>query len=110
MSLPTFPPEYPKVLADLATLLHRRLGDRLPPGDAAELARAMAEDVRRAWGGSLLYVPRGDAYDRRQRDAQIWREFNGRNHAALAQRYGLSVPCIYDSLAREHARRQGTKV
>lgn len=67
----------------------------------------MAEDVRRAWGGSLLYVPRGDAYDRRQRDAALWSEFDGRNHVELAHRYGLSLPAVYDSLARERARRRG---
>lgn len=102
----TFPPEYPEVLADLATLIHQRLADLLPPVVAADLARELAEDVRLKWGGGLIYIPQGARFERQQRDAAIWREFNGRNHADLARRHGLTLSCVYDVLARERARRQ----
>lgn len=102
----TFPPEYPEVLADLATLIHQRLGDLLPPAIAADLARELAEDVRLKWGGGLIYIPQGARFERQQRDAAIWREFNGRNHADLARRHGLTLSCVYDILVRERARRQ----
>ena len=102
----TFHPEYPEVLADLALLIHQRLRDLLPPTIAADLARELAEDVRLKWGGGLIYIPQGARYERQQRDGQIWREFNGRNHAALARRHGLTLSCVYDILARERARRQ----
>ena len=109
MSL-TFPPEYPEILADLATLIHQRLRDQLPPDVAADLARDLAEDIRLKWGGGLIYIPQGARYDRHQRDAAIWREFNGRNHADLARRHRLTVACVYDILARERDRRQGALI
>lgn len=106
----TFPPDYPETLADLVTLFHQRLLSALPESRAVDLAHALVEDVRGAWGGTRVYIPRGDAYFRHQRDAALWREFSGSNQVALARRYGLSLTRVYDGLARERARRQGTKV
>lgn len=103
----TFPPEYPEILADLATLIHGRLVLALPPATAADLARELADDVRMKWGGGLIYIPKGDRYERHQRDAAIWREFNSRNHSELARRYGLGVAHVYKIIARERAHRQG---
>lgn len=102
----TFPPEYPEVLGDLAALAHQRLTAWLPPDLAAALALELAEDVRLKWGGGLIYIPQGARFERQQRDAAIWREFNGRNHATLAHRHGLTLSCVYDIVARERARRQ----
>lgn len=102
----TFPPEYPEILADLATLIHQRLHALLPAAVAAALARELAEDVRLKWGGGLIYIPQGARYERQQRDAAIWREFNGRNHAELARHHGLTLSCVYNIIARERALRQ----
>lgn len=104
---PTFPPEYPEILIDLAQLICQRLADLLPPVVAEDLTRELVEDIRLKWGGGLIYIPRGSRYERKQRDAKIWREFNGRNHAQLASRYGLTLSCVYDILARERLLRQG---
>lgn len=101
-----FPAHYPEILVAMAGLFHRRMCNRLPPDQAETLALELAEDVRLKFGGGLIYIPKGSDYDRRQRDAEIWREFNGRNHYALAHKYRLGVAAIYDILAREHARRQ----
>lgn len=101
----TFPPEYPEVLADLATLIYRRLCDLLPTAVAADLARELAEAVRLEWGGGMIYIPQGARFERQQRDATIWREFNGRNHAELARRHGLTLSCVYDILARSRSHR-----
>jgi Mor family transcriptional regulator len=102
-----FPPEYPEILVDLALLIHQRLAAVLLPDRAAELARELAEDVRHKWGGGLIYIPQGARYNRQRRDATIWREFNGRNHAELAHRHNLTLSCVYDIIARERAFRQG---
>ena len=103
----TFPRGYPEVLADLATLIHQRLADWLPPTVAVDLARELAENVRLKWGGGLIYIPQGARFERQQRDATIWCEFNGRNHADLARRHKLTLSCVYDILARERARERG---
>jgi Mor family transcriptional regulator len=101
-----FAPDYPKVLSDLAGLFQQRLGLALPRDQATELALALVEEVRRQWGGGLIYIPKGDRHGRSQRDAAIWRAFDGHNHAELAHHYRLTVSCIYDIVARERARQQ----
>lgn len=101
-----FSSEYPEILADLAALIYTRISKQLPVGVSAALARDLAEDVRLKWGGGLIYIPQGARYERHRRDAAIWREFNGRNHAELAHRYNLTLSCVYDIVARERACRQ----
>lgn len=100
-----FPAHYPEILADLATLFYTRLAEQRVP-EAEALARALAEDMRLKWGGGLIYIPKGDRHLRDRRDADIWRQFNGRNHAELARRHGLGIAAIYNILDRERERRQ----
>lgn len=100
------PDQYPEILADLAGLAVARAREYLPPEAAETLALALAEDVRLKFGGCLLYVPKGDAYERHHRNAAIWREFNGRNHADIARKHGLTLSVIYDIVAAERAKRQ----
>ncbi len=102
------PDQYPEILADLAGLALARAREYLAPDRAEALALALAEDVRLKYGGGLIYVPKGDAYERHHRNAAIWREFNGRNHAELARRHGLTLSMIYDIVAAERAKRQAS--
>lgn len=99
------PDHYPEILTDLALLIHARLLD-FAPELAGSLALTIVEDVRLKFGGGLIYIPKGSDFERRRRDAAIWREFNGRNHVELAHKYGLGVAAVYDILARERHRRQ----
>ncbi|MFO1421200.1 MAG: Mor transcription activator family protein [Candidatus Competibacteraceae bacterium] len=102
-----FPEKYPEILSDLAGLVHRRLIEQGIGADlATKTALDLAEDVRLKWGGGLIYIPKGDGFARGCRDAEIWREFNGRNHAELARKHGLTLSCVYDIIARERNRRQ----
>ena len=100
------PERYPETLADLAVLLHERLARVLDPARAAVVALDLAEDVRAKWGGGAIYIPRGDGFERSRRDAAVWREFNGRNHADLARHHGCTVKTIYEIVDRERERRQ----
>lgn len=100
------PDHYPETLANLAALLHDRLASRLPADQAAAVAFDLTEAIRQQFGGELLYIPKGDACARYQRNAQILRQFNGRNHADLARRHGLSVTKIYEVLAAGRAANQ----
>ena len=63
---------------------------------ANELANRLAEH----WGGSMFYVTKNNAWQYHQRDLQIWQAFNGNNHLELAKAFKLSVPYIYEILAR----------
>lgn len=100
------PDQYPEILADLAGLALARARDYLPDDIAENLAFRLAEDVRLKYAGLLVYIPKGDAYERRLRNAAIWREFNGRNHADLARKHGVGLSAIYDVIAAERAKRQ----
>lgn len=101
------PEKYPEILADIVRLLADRLRQHLP--DAAEvLALDLAEDLRRKFGGGLIYLPKGHDYERHHRNLALWREFNGRNHRELARRYGVTVATVYDVVAAERVRRQAS--
>ncbi|MER2529209.1 MAG: Mor transcription activator family protein [Candidatus Competibacter denitrificans] len=100
------PDTYPGILTDLIALVGARARAYLPPDAADALACELTEDVRLKFGGALIYVPKGCANDRTDRNAAIWRDFNGRNHAQLARKYGLTLRRIYNILAAERATRQ----
>ena len=93
-------PDYPALLRELAEVVEREL---LSTGSAPALASAVAETVtehvRERFGGVPNYWPKGSTYRHRKRLAQMWADFNGRNHAELAQRYGMCVQRVYYNLA-----------
>lgn len=63
--------------------------------DAERIAEALIQDLRRQLAGNSIYIDRGFA----ERDAQIRREFNGRNSAKLATQYALTKRRIEQILA-----------
>lgn len=52
------------------------------------------------WGGSMIYVAKHNPWQAHERDLQIWGEFTGNNHHELALKFGLSLPYIYEIIAR----------
>ncbi|MBF0802913.1 MULTISPECIES: Mor transcription activator family protein [unclassified Neisseria] len=58
-------------------------------------AKQVSGHLSRHWGGQLLYFPKNHFGRLSERDAEIWRKFNGKNHAALAQEYDLTMQQIY---------------
>lgn len=63
--------------------------------DARMAARQVAAHLTKHWGGQILYFPKNHLGRLSGRDAEIWRKFNGRNHAELAREYNLTVQQIY---------------
>ncbi|SUA57999.1 Mor transcription activator family protein [Oligella urethralis] len=72
------------------------------------VSNKIAEDL----GGQLLYIPKGVSLRLSLRDLQIYKEYNGKNHAELSKKHGLSVQHIYKIIKLvkkdELARRQTT--
>lgn len=104
--------EYPELLADLADKLTEALVVRgLEREKAKEIGREAAEFIRTEWGGQLVYIPKGTLFALTQRDLEIWREFNGHNHADLARKNNVTLQRIYQIVAamreQEVRRRQG---
>ncbi|MEN1655852.1 Mor transcription activator family protein, partial [Pseudomonas aeruginosa] len=58
-----------------------------------------------------VYFPMGMVWKVSQRDREIFREFNGRNHHELARKFGVSLQWVYSVVKRvrkeEISRLQG---
>lgn len=67
---------------------------------AEHLAISLANHIADHWGGQLINLPKDHVYKIASRDYDIYKAFNGRNHAELAREFGLSVRAIYDIVKR----------
>ncbi|MFC3874892.1 Mor transcription activator family protein [Neisseria musculi] len=76
--------------------------------EAVAAAKQVSAHLSRHWGGQLLYFPKNHFGRLSERDAEIWRKFDGRNHAALAMEYGLTMQQIY-KIVREAAQHHRAK-
>jgi len=102
---------YPEVLRDLIDKGSERISEQLgiPMDQAREIAWHITEIIRKDWSGDQIYLPKGLAHDLSLRDREMYRKFNGSNHALLAREYGITVRQVYDRLAlvsAEEFRRQ----
>lgn len=60
---------------------------------ASQLADAIVQGLRRRFGGDYLYIP---AADKRKRDDDIRREFNGLNRKEVCKKYNVSKSRLYE--------------
>lgn len=70
---------------------------------AAEWSARLVAFLRRRLGSQQIYIP---APSRLERDAAIFREFNGQNAAEMCQRHGVSRTRLYEIVAEQRARAQ----
>lgn len=95
---------YPELLADLADQVAVKLAALGIAADkAADIGWHVAEHIREHWKGQSPYIPKGQAYDLSNRDIQIYAEFNGSNHDALARKYNLTEMRIYQIIKAARA-------
>jgi Mor family transcriptional regulator len=59
---------------------------------ADQIAAAITRGLSRRLGAKHIYIP---APDKRDRDEQIRKEFNGRNHDEIMSKYGIGRTRIY---------------
>ncbi|WP_018752657.1 Mor transcription activator family protein [Paenibacillus sanguinis] len=75
--------------------------------DFAELIGVKAlYKLAQAFGGSTIYIPKADSILRPARDQQIKQEFNGYNHADLAEKYNLTEKWIREICGPGHHKDQ----
>lgn len=72
----------------------------IAPDQACQVANELMFQISQHWGGQLIYVVKDNKFLADRRDVEIYRAFNGHNHAELSQEYGLSLPYIYRILKR----------
>ena len=81
-----------KVLDDLHDHLEDRLIRIIGKKDAAKVAKSIRAHFLHHWGGQLIYFTKKET---EQRNLDIYNKFDGSNHGALAQEYGLAIQNIY---------------
>jgi len=103
----------PELLNDLqdkaANLMREKLGI---DGEVADgFARALVDQVRRDWGGQLLYFPKGLSMELSDRDLALYQEWDGtRPHLQeLAAREGLSEQWMYKIMKAARASQAATR-
>lgn len=63
---------------------------------ADQVANHLRNSIATSWGGQLIYIPKDLQAKLSTRDAQIYAEFNGKNHSELATKYNLNIARIYE--------------
>lgn len=91
-------------LVDVALAEARR---RNPEAQAADLVPIVAAIACYLSGWN--YLPSPTKIEASLRDARIWREFDGRNHRELAERYRLSRTSIYRILQEQRRVEQSKR-
>lgn len=64
---------------------------------ASNLADAITRRLRARFGGEDIYIP---ATDKRVRDEEIRREFNGRNRREVCRKYDISKSRFYEIIGK----------
>ena len=80
---------------------------------AVAIANKIAEQMCKNWGKQLIYFPEYDSLSRLERNAKIFAECNGLNHAELAKKYDMSIQAvyrIYKSVMTEEVSKRQTKL
>ncbi|NAI60541.1 DNA-binding protein, partial [Escherichia coli] len=72
----------------------------IEPAIADQIGQAVANRMMQVWGGQNVYFPMGMVWKVSQRDQEIFREFNGRNHHELARNFGVSLQWVYSVVKR----------
>lgn len=84
---------YPELLSDFRDKAAEIL--KLHTAKHEELAKELAEMLRRDWSGVQIYIPKGTAFELSARDWQIFKDFNGKNLHEMCQKYNLTAARIY---------------
>ncbi|GAB2022095.1 hypothetical protein RyT2_11690 [Pseudolactococcus yaeyamensis] len=59
------------------------------------------------FGGSSVYFPKLESFEREKRNEKIFSEFDGSNYRLLAQRYGLSESYVRALISEQYGRLSG---
>ena len=102
----------PELVTDLQDQVeHKLIALKVDALTAKSIGVEVAAYITCNWGGQLIYIPKNHNGQLNARDIQIYAQFNGRNHAALAKKFDLTVQQIYRIVKevgeRERAKNQG---
>ena len=98
----------PELLIDMVDKAARilRVEGGLSPEKAEDLAVSIADQMALAWGGALIYFPKGNwnghalgCFQLAKRDWSIFREYNGANRQELCNRHDIGPASLYQIIA-----------
>ena len=93
-------PDYPPMLREMAEAIQRELVEvGIDTDRASAVAETVTEQIRETFGGTPVYMGKGETMRQRRRRMQIWEHFTGANHHELAREFGMSLSQIYRVLA-----------
>lgn len=62
---------------------------------ASSSARETCEQLRKTFGGELIYVSKGRDVNSTLKHHEVFKGFNGNNHRQLAKQFDITVPHVY---------------
>lgn len=71
------------------------------------IPESIIQKIARHFGGNPVYIPKPKKVDFNDRNAQIYRDFNGKNTLHLSQKYDLCYQQICKIIRNERKKRQG---
>lgn len=93
-----------ELMHEIAWELASRLRDAgMPEGAACSAGANLSRWFRRCYGGSRIYIQRGNRYESDQKGQEVLKRFNGDNTQELALEFKVSRACIYRLLERARA-------
>jgi len=97
--------EMPELLQDLADKSAKILQEciEIDPEAASHIGVKLARNIAESWGGQTVYIQKGLGMFAHERDLQIYKEFNGNNHAELARKYKISMQWVYSIIKKMQA-------
>jgi len=92
--------QYPEILQDLKAHILITVKNESIANDVAEkIAHIASENIRKSWGGMMVYIPKGKVYELNSRDQKIWDDFTGSNHHQVCKKYDISLQWLYKVIA-----------
>ena len=91
-------------LADLMDVAKKHLQEYVSAHEADMVAGSLTDHLADYWGGQLINIPKDYKWKLSQREAEIYAEFNGYNHAELAKKYDMGERGLRKLLARVKKR------
>ena len=76
------------------------------PDVAEQIASSLADYLAEHWAGQVISFPKEFELHLTKRDDQIYDEFTGNNHAALAKKYKITTRAMYRIIGRAQKRYQ----
>ena len=100
-------------LSDLSEQIAKQLQAKagLPPTAASEVGLAVAEGMRRLWGGMSVYICKGDAEALGAKYQEIYEAYRAQGFSLdLCRRYGLSEQRVRQivNIGRQRNRQKAT--